>query len=87
MRSLSLFEAKTHLSGVVASLVDGGETEVRILRHGKPVARLTPIKPVETSRRIGCAKGKFRVPVSIDRANATVLKLFTTELAHDAHSS
>lgn len=87
MQSMSLFNAKTHLSSVVAQLLDGSETEVRILRHGKPVARLTPITPADTSRRIGCAKGKFRVPADIDRANPAILKLFAAESARDAHSS
>lgn len=77
MQTISLFDAKTHLSKVVAGLMDGSENEVRILRHGKPVARLVPIKSTDTSRRIGCAKGKFRVPGNIDRSNPKVLKLFT----------
>ncbi len=77
MQTISLFDAKTHLSKVVAGLLDGSETEVRILRHGKPVALLTPIQPADTTRRIGCAKGKFRVPADIDRSNPKIQKLFT----------
>ena len=77
MQSIGLFDAKTHLSKVVAGLLDGTENEVRILRHGKPVARLMPIAPTDTARRIGCAKGKFRVPDNIDRPNPKILKLFT----------
>jgi len=76
MQSIGLFDAKTHLSSVIAKLLAGTETEVCILRHGKPVARLTPITSADTSRRIGCAKGKFRVPADIDRANPAILKLF-----------
>ena len=76
MRALSLFDAKTHLSKVIAQLLDGSESEVHILRHGKPVARLTRIAPVDTSRRIGCAKGKFRVPANIDRVDRAVGELF-----------
>jgi antitoxin (DNA-binding transcriptional repressor) of toxin-antitoxin stability system len=86
MRSISLFEAKTHLSGVVASLLDGSEAEVRILRHGKPVASLTPIRGVDTARRLGVAKGQFRVPDDIDGANPAVARLFGVE-CDDAHSS
>ena len=86
MRSISLFEAKTHLSSVVAGLLDGSETEVRILRHGKPVACLTPIKGMDTARRLGVAKGRFRVPADIDRANPAVARLFGVECG-DAPSS
>jgi antitoxin (DNA-binding transcriptional repressor) of toxin-antitoxin stability system len=86
MRVMSLFDAKTHLSGVVASLLDGSETEVRILRHGKAVARLTRVTDADTTRRIGLAKGRFRVPADIDRCNAKVAKLMGVERRH-AHSA
>ena len=76
MQTISLFDAKTHLSKVVAGLLDGSENEVRILRHGKPVARLMPIEPADTTCRLGCAKGKFLVPDDIDRTNPAILKLF-----------
>jgi len=73
---MSLFEAKTHLSSVVADLVTGAESEVHILRHGKPVARLTPLRGADAARRIGIAKGRFRVPDDIDRSNPAVARPF-----------
>ncbi len=42
MESIGLFEAKTHLSELVAR-AERGE-EVIITRHNKPVARLVPIR-------------------------------------------
>lgn len=42
-RTIGLFEAKTHLSEVVAR-VEAGE-EVVITRHNRPVARMVPIIP------------------------------------------
>ena len=41
MESIGLFEAKTHLSELVAR-AERGE-EVVIMRHNKPVARLVPM--------------------------------------------
>jgi antitoxin (DNA-binding transcriptional repressor) of toxin-antitoxin stability system len=84
---MSLFDAKTHLSGVVASLVSGDEGEVRILRHGKPVAVLRPIAPVDVSRRIGYAKGKFKVPQDIDHDNPVIAAMFGAGETKDARSS
>ena len=77
MHTLSLFEAKTHLSRIVQSLVDGSEDEVIISRHGKPVARVSPLRKIEVSKRIGLAKGRFKVPDDIDASNAVVARLFS----------
>ena len=41
MREIGAFEAKTHLSELLAA-VEAGET-VRITRRGKPVAELRPV--------------------------------------------
>jgi prevent-host-death family protein len=44
MESIGLFEAKTHLSELIAR-AERGE-EVVITRHNKPVAKLVPIRDV-----------------------------------------
>lgn len=43
MQAVGLFEAKTHLSEIVAR-AEAGE-EVVIMRHNKPVAKIVPIHP------------------------------------------
>jgi len=50
MESIGLFEAKTHLSELVARAEKG--EEVVITRHNKPVAKLVP---VGRTRRSGAA--------------------------------
>jgi len=45
METVGLFEAKTHLSELIAR-AERGE-EVIITRHNKPVARIVPIESVE----------------------------------------
>lgn len=79
MQTVSLFDAKAHLSRLVEELVSGKEDEVVISRRGKPVARLEPVRCPDASRRIGIARGRFNVPDSIDRANAAVAKLLAGE--------
>jgi prevent-host-death family protein len=44
METVGLFEAKTHLSELIAR-AERGE-EVIITRHNKPVAKLVPVVPV-----------------------------------------
>ncbi len=46
-----------------------------ISRNGKPVARVVPIQE-DVSRRIGLARGEFKVPENIDAHNAEVAALF-----------
>lgn len=79
MQTVSLFNAKTHLSGLIEQIVSGAETEITIARHGHPVARLVPVPPTDTARRIGVATGLFEVPDDIDEHNEDILKLMTAE--------
>ncbi len=84
MQTVNLFQAKTHLSKLIDQIASGEETEIVISRNGKPVARVLPIVPADTSRRIGVAKGEFIVPDDIDQCNEEVAKLFTGQLSTDA---
>ena len=48
-----------------------------IARNGRPAARLTPLRGrVETSRRIGIAKGRFVAPLDPQADDAEVAALF-----------
>jgi antitoxin (DNA-binding transcriptional repressor) of toxin-antitoxin stability system len=76
MRTIGLFDAKTHLSGLVEALAEGREDLVVISRRGKPAARLTAISRSSAAKRIGVARGRVRVPDDIDRPNAAVAALF-----------
>ena len=69
MHSVGLFEAKTHLSELVAR-AERGE-EVVITRHNKPVARLVPIA-AEGSRALrGQALEKLGAfePIAVEGAS------------------
>jgi prevent-host-death family protein len=46
MNAINLAEAKARLSELVDLAQQGGE--VQIMKRGKPVARLVPIKPVKS---------------------------------------
>jgi prevent-host-death family protein len=84
MQTISLFQAKTHLSKLIDQIASGQETEIVISRNGKPVARVVPITPTDASRRIGIAKGEFNAPDDIDRHNDEVARLFLREPPADA---
>jgi len=77
MQTINMFEAKSTLSRLVATLEAGHKSEIIIARNGRPAARLLPMgKEAPASRRIGIAKGRFTVPANIDAHNADVAKLF-----------
>ncbi len=46
--TVGAFEAKTHLSELLARVEEG--EQITITKHGRPVARLTPISESSTSR-------------------------------------
>ena len=78
MQTVSLFDAKTHLSRLVDQIASAQEDEIVISRNGKPVARVLPIS-ADTNRRIGIARGESEVPDDIDKHNAEVAKLFLSK--------
>ncbi len=76
VRTVNMLEAKTQLSRLVEAIELGQEREVVIARNGRPVARLTSLRPQRRPRRSGVAKGLFVAPASIDGGNALVAELF-----------
>lgn len=76
MQSVNMLEAKSSLSRLVESIEQGREREIVIARNGHPVAKLVPMDTVPAGKRIGVAKGKFKVPDSIDAHNEEVAHMF-----------
>lgn len=76
MQSVNMLQAKSSLSRLVEAIEQGREREIIIARNGRPAAKLVPIDSVSAGKRIGIAKGKFKVPDSIDAHNAEVARLF-----------
>ncbi len=63
VRTLNLYEAKTHLSSLVDEAAAGAE--IIIAKAGKPLARLGPVR-AQTTRRPGRAKGKVWIAADFD---------------------
>ncbi len=61
---VSIYEAKTQLSKLVARVL-GGE-EIVISRSGVPVARLVPLQSQQGGRRPGSARGQIRIGEDFD---------------------
>lgn len=76
MPSVNMLQAKSSLSRLVESIEQGREREIVIARNGRPAAKLVPIDTKPAGKRIGVAKGKFKVPDNIDAHNDEVAKLF-----------
>lgn len=62
--TVNLYEAKTHLSRLVDRAASG--EDIIIGRSGKPVARLTRLRPPKRSIKFGVLKGKVRVAKDFD---------------------
>ena len=75
MTIVNMLEAKSNLSRLVDAVESGAEAEIVIARNGRPAARLVAVRPSRQGRRLGVAKGKFKVPDDIDLDNAVVAEL------------
>ena len=64
MRTVDIHEAKKHLSRLVDD-ASAGE-EILLMKAGKPVARLGPLKAARERRRLGALAGRFTVPDDFD---------------------
>lgn len=76
MPSVNMLQAKSTLSRLVEAIEQGHEREIIIARNGRPAAKLVPMDSVPAGKRIGVAKGKFKVPDTIDTRNEEVARMF-----------
>ena len=66
MGKVNMHEAKTKLSKLVEQAV-GGE-DVIIARSGKPIAKLTALRPAKTKRNLGLLDRKgYRIPEDFNK--------------------
>jgi antitoxin (DNA-binding transcriptional repressor) of toxin-antitoxin stability system len=79
MASVNMLQAKSSLSRLVEAIEQGQEREIIIARNGRPAAKLVPMDTMPAGKRVGVAKGKFKVPDSIDTHNDDVARLFLGE--------
>lgn len=59
MTTVSVHEAKTHLSRLIERVLAG--EEVIVARNREPVIKLVPATPVPATRRAGRLKGKINI--------------------------
>ncbi len=64
MEFVNIHEAKTHLSRLLARVLDG--EEIVIAKSGKPIARLLPFNETKVRRTLGQDAGLFEVPHDFD---------------------
>lgn len=64
MTTVNIHEAKTHLSRLLARVIEG--EEIVIAKSGRPVARLVPVESRSRERVLGQDRGLFEVPDDFD---------------------
>lgn len=77
MLVVNMLQAKSSLSRLVEAVETGAEPEIIIARNGRPAARLVPIRQSAAGKRIGIAKGRLKVPETIDCDETAIHKLFS----------
>ena len=64
MRQVNIHEAKTHFSKLIKEVQNGDE--IIIAKGNKPVAKLISIEQAKLKRKLGTAKGKFKITPDFD---------------------
>jgi len=77
--AVSIYEAKSHLSQLIAQVEQTGE-EIVIRRHNTPVAKLVPFRPVVAPRVLGSWEGQVAIPDDFDELSGEVAVAFAGEL-------
>lgn len=80
MSSVSIYEAKSHLSQLIAQVERTGE-EVVIRRHNVPVARLVPYRPVVQPRQLGGWEGQVDIASDFDELPGDLVAGFVGDLS------
>jgi prevent-host-death family protein len=75
MRAYNMLDAKNQLSRLVEAVESGSAKEIVIARNGKPAVRMVALDQ-QPRIRLGLAKGRYKVPDSIDDDNDTIAALF-----------
>ena len=63
---VNISEARSQLSRLVETLESGAIEEIVIARNGRPAARLVPLRPAHSKKRLGLLEGRVRVPSLAD---------------------
>jgi prevent-host-death family protein len=74
MQLVNVHQAKTHFSKLLDQ-VESGE-EVVISRHGKPIAKISPIRGDLPSRQPGALKGRIWIADNFDEFDEELEKMF-----------
>ena len=80
MTQVNMFEAKTDLSKLVRLLETREEDVIYLARNNKVVAEIKLHQEVPATKRIGAAKGKFKVPDAFDCWDKEVENMFGGEV-------
>jgi prevent-host-death family protein len=73
--AVSIYEAKTRLSQLIAQVEATGE-EIVIRRHNTPVAVLSPFRPPQEPRRLGGWEGRVEFADDFDALPADIAAAF-----------
>lgn len=72
MIQVNMLEAKTDFSKLIKLLETKKEDYITIARNGKPIAKITLLDEAPVSKRIGVAKGKFKIKGDFDADNLEI---------------
>ena len=78
MKTIGMFEAKTHFAQLVDEVVTGKTSRILVTRRGTAVAEIIPPRSSGTGLKFGLEAGKWKLnDAAFDAADSEVAALFS----------
>ena len=76
MKYVNVADAKEQFADLVGQIERKEQKEIFLTHNGKPIVKMIPVEEIPAKKRVGVAKGKFKVPAEFDEWDKDVAAMF-----------
>lgn len=76
MKYVNVADAKEQFADLVGQIERKEQKEIFLTHNGKPIVKMIPVDEIPEKKRVGVAKGKFKVPAEFDEWDKDVAAMF-----------
>jgi len=76
MKYVNVADAKEQFADLIGQIERKEQKEIFLTHNGKPIVKMIPVEEIPAKKRVGVAKGKFKVPAEFDEWDKDVAAMF-----------